>query len=111
MEAWDAEGLAPFPLWLGVMSGAMTAVDDAPLPNGTLHGTPAWVLRSPTGEQATGSFSAFLDREGRYYRITFFDGAGTGAEDFRRVLASLRWQTGSGSSQVPSLVERSGPDP
>lgn len=109
LEAWDAVGLAPFALWLGVVAGGMTPVNAAPLPNASLAGTPAWLLARPAGDDAPAAYAAFLERDGRYYRLTYNDSAGAGADDFRRVLASIKWPDGEGPVSIPELETAGAP--
>jgi hypothetical protein len=109
LEAWDAVGLAPFGLWLGVVAGGMTPVSEEPLPNASLAGTPAWVLWHSASPDAPAAYAAFLERDGRYYRFTYYDEAGAGGVDFRRVLASVAWPTGTGAISIPNLPPAAGP--
>ncbi len=109
LEAWDAAGLAPFALWLGVVAGGMTPVSTAPLPNAMLAGTPAWVLWRPASDDAPAAYAAFLERDGRYYRLTHQGDADAGAGDFRRILASVAWPDGSGTVSIPKWQEGGAP--
>jgi hypothetical protein len=114
LEAWDSTSLAPFPLWLGVMAGDMSAAGAAPanagpasaepIPNAGLAGTPAWLMWRASSGGTPATYAAFVQKGGRYLRLKLdHPSAGASGEDFRRVLASVEWPEGSGEVTVPEL--------
>jgi hypothetical protein len=104
VSVWDAAGRAPFALWLGIVARGMVAVDGQLPTNAWVAGQPALVVWSPDTPTTPAHYGVFLERDGRYYRLTYSatDG-GAGIGTFLRALVTLTWNDEPATDLIPRL--------
>lgn len=89
---WEAEGRAPLLLFVPSVAEGMRSVGGEQPFNARISGHPALLLSGSESPTTPLRYAAFLERAGRYVRVTWatYDGD-PDATAFQRALASVHW--------------------